>query len=210
MGAHTAPARSGAQALSLLLHQAQHGASTPTAASWVKMVAAAPSFTSVFQVGGKGQAQGSGDSLSRLGLPPGALLEALRGTFCFHPVGPWSSGRLGKVFAVPDRVLCCRRRHGDSACHCCCYHPGSARTALGVGGGSQNPRDGWPQPGKGTGESWWLWGWGFAQSGSFSPYEILEAGRHVSRIPQMRFREVECLPRVTQLVSDELASPQLA
>ena len=54
------------------------------------------------------------------------------------------------------------------------------------------------------------WGWGFAQSGSFSPYEILKAGRRVSRIPQMRFREVECLPRVTQLVSDELASPQLA
>lgn len=54
-----------------------------------------------------------------------------------------------------------------------------------------------------------LLGVGLAQSGSFSPCAVLKASS-VSCIPRMRLREVERLPCVTQLGSEELASPQLA
>lgn len=91
--------------------------------------------------------------------------------------------------------------------------PGKRPHGAGPGvGGSQNPRDGVAAAGEGAGQARWLLAVGGGALHRVAPLvpETLKASRHGSRIPQERFREGDGLPRGTQLVSEELASPQLA
>ena len=102
-GAHTAPPRSGAQALSLLLHQAQHGASTPTAASWVKWSLRLPPshLYSRWEERDRPRAAGTlseqtwPSPRSSLGSPTGHLLLSSRGALELREAG---------------RSLCCSRQ----------------------------------------------------------------------------------------------------